>query len=247
MSMAVNSVFSWSDTESPIILSHGGGVAFARANSLEAMRASAAMGIRAVELDVHELADGTFVLYHHWLLPDNIHWVADSTSEAFQEALGPAYLELSNAFTEAKKHNLGIYLDIKGMTLEGQQKLWKMIDVLFDRRSIVLASFQVDIAVRAAEAGYQASIPFRDRWMDPKRMAQTPIKFLHPVLDDGHGFEKLTTEYISRVHEQGKRVISWLTNDPDEMSVFLERGCDIILTDDPRIATNVIGSLHTQL
>lgn len=232
--------FDWIRAQKPILLAHRAGSAIEEENSLAALRTSAALGIEAVELDVHELADGTFLVYHHWRLPGDKLWVADMTSDRCKEMLGPRYLELHEVFAEAKPLGLGIYLDIKGMTLAGQQRLWKLIDSDFDRRSIVILSFQGDIAVRAAEAGVLAAIPYRDRWMDPIRMAQTPVAFLQPVLDDGYGFEACTSQYVERIHQQGKQVISWVSNKAEEIALFHDLGCDVIMSDDPRLLLEIL-------
>ena len=46
---------------------------------------------------------------------------------------------------------------------------------------------------------------------------------------------------VERAHKRNISVQYWTVNDPDEMRRLIELGCDVIITDDPRLLAEVLG------
>jgi len=59
-------------------------------------------------------------------------------------------------------------------------------------------------------------------------------KLVHPYFSD------VTGPYLYDEHRQGRRVNTWTVNDPDEMRRLFNLGIDGIITDDPRLARQVL-------
>jgi glycerophosphoryl diester phosphodiesterase len=48
-----------------------------------------------------------------------------------------------------------------------------------------------------------------------------------------------TRRFIRRAHDRNKEVYIWTVNDPISMSVFVGRGADALITDEPALARDV--------
>jgi glycerophosphoryl diester phosphodiesterase len=223
----------------PLVIAHRGASGYELENSLAAFRAAARLGADAVELDIHETADGAFVV-HHGNMVAGRHVSQCALAELRGRALpnGEPIPTLAEALEVILPH-LMAYVEAKKVSPENDARLGDVIDGspaparvalhAFDhriiqrfaarrprtRRGIISASYPVDPVRCVADAGAQT---LWEEW---------------PLIDEA---------LVQALHGAGMTVYAWTVNDREQMDRLLRLGVDGLATDLPDVARQALDA-----
>lgn len=190
-------------------------------------------GAHLVELDVRISADEKLFVWHDpWLMSENgRRWLRDTPSDRVPERIG----RLADVLGIAADVGLGVYLDIKTLTVDAAGALLASLHDAGLTQRCVLASARSDIVATLSRlTTLPRAVLFRALDEDPLQLAESVgASFVHPCweqLTSPH--RELTAEWLARLAGHGVGVICWHEERPDELTALLELGVDGICTDD---------------
>jgi glycerophosphoryl diester phosphodiesterase len=223
----------------PLVIAHRGASGYEVENTLAAFRAAGTLGADAVELDIHETADGAFLVHHGNMVGDR--HISHCTLREIREQLLPngepapvleealaAILPGMLAFVEAKKLSPG-----------NDERFLAVLERSPAPQQVAIHAFDHRIIHRLGEARphlrrgvISASYP-----VNPVRcMAEADAQVLWqewPFIDDA---------LVAAVHGAGMALHAWTVNDPERMAQLLHLGVDGICTDHPDDARRVVDA-----
>jgi glycerophosphoryl diester phosphodiesterase len=226
------------------IIGHRGSPRELRENTLASFRRAFEAGADGVELDVHGTADGEVVVHHDPSTNSRpgdkgrVAVIADSALSALRgAATSPdAVMPTLNEVLSAAPERAVVYVEIKARAIEES-----VISVIrASGKRCAVHSFDHRIARRVAELAPEI----------PVGILQTsyPVDPLR-ALRDAHArdlwqhWELLDRELITRVHEDGGRVVAWTVNDRDLARRLMAWEIDGICTDLPGAMRSLVGEL----
>ena len=223
----------------PLVIAHRGASGYEVENTLAAFRAAAKLGADAVELDVHETADGAF-LVHHGNMVAGRHISQCALWELRGHALpnGEPIPMLEEALNVILPH-LMAYVETKRISPQNDERLSDIIDHSPAPPRVALHAFDHRIIQRFAARRphtrrgiISASYP-----VNPVRcMADADAQILWeewPFIDDA---------LVHSVHAAGMTIYAWTVNDREQMDHLLRLGVDGLVTDMPDMARQAIDS-----
>lgn len=228
------------------VIGHRGGAALARENTLTAIRAGLDSGADGVEVDVRLTADRVAVLMHD---PDVSRTtsgsgrVADLSSEDVR-SLGIPTLEEVLAAVPVDRL---LIVEVKGTPWDPGHD-------------------PTEPAALVAAAALAAGLPRRVVVSSFNPLALAVVRVISPWLRTavltGAAFDLdsnlaaaieganeechvpadlLEPAFVHAAHDASRRVVAWTVNDPDMVGRFAGWGVDGVITDDPRMALDVLG------
>jgi len=223
----------------PLVIAHRGASGYEVENSLAAFRAAAALGADAVELDIHETADGAFVV-HHGNMVAGRHISQCSLLELRGHVLpnGEPLPMLEEALSVILPHQMA-YVETKKISPQNDARLSDIIDESPTPPRVALHAFDHRIIQRFAARRphtrrgiISASYP-----VNPVRcMADADAQILWeewPFIDEA---------LVRSVHTAGMSIYAWTVNDREQMDRLLRLGVDAIVSDMPDVARRLIDS-----
>jgi glycerophosphoryl diester phosphodiesterase len=223
----------------PLVIAHRGASGYEVENSLAAFRAAAKLGADAVELDIHETADGAFVV-HHGNLVAGRHISQCALWEVRGHALpnGEPIPMLEEALNVILPLQMA-YVETKRVSPENDERLSLIIDDSPAPARVALHAFDHRIIQRFAARRphtrrgiISASYP-----VNPVRcMAEADAQVLWeewPFIDEA---------LVRSVHGAGMTVFAWTVNDREQMHRLLRLGVDALVTDMPDVARQALDS-----
>ena len=224
----------------PLVIAHRGASGFEVENSLAAFRAARTLGADAVELDIHETADGRFVVHHGNMVEQ--HHISHCPLRQLREHLlpnGEPIPTLEEALGVILPQMMA-YIETKKVSPEHDERLMAIIDASAAPQRVAVHAFDHRIIQRFAERRPQmrrgvvaASYP-----VNPVRCMEDAEAHIlweeWPFIDD---------QLVHAVHHAGKSIYAWTVNDPDGMDHLLRLGVDAIVTDFPDVARTAVDSL----
>lgn len=254
-------------TTNPFAFAHRGGALRWPENTLLAFRAAADLGYGHIETDVHETADGHFVLFHDPTLDRTTNGrgpIRDLTLSELKK-LDAAYqftrdgaqpyrgqgvqvptLEEALSMDPALRYNLEIKPNDPGFAY----RLWEFIAHHGIEDRVLVASEHDDVvaAFRMRSQGRVATSPgFREAlrfWGHVLAGTSRFSTFAFDALQVPPVFHRLpvvTDRFVSTAHRHGIQVHVWTINDPDEMRRLYGLGVDAVMTDVPDVLLEVLG------
>jgi glycerophosphoryl diester phosphodiesterase len=224
----------------PLAIAHRGASGYEVENTLAAFRAAGARGADAVELDIHETADGAF-LVHHGNMVGSRHISHCSLREIRQELLpdGAPAPVLEEALDVILPGMLAC-VETKMLSAENDERFLAILDRSPAPQRVAIHAFDHRIIHRLGEARphlrrgvISASYP-----VNPVRcMAEADAQVLWeewPFIDDA---------LVAAVHGAGMALYAWTVNDAERMEHLLRLGVDGLCTDHPDVARRVIDAL----
>lgn len=232
---------SWLVEGEMAIVAHRGGAALGRENSLEVLEAAQAAGAAAVEVDVHELGDGSLVLAHDGYVVDGKrwHWIRDLDRAQFEQLSGLPTTLLGDFLEGLRATTLGLYLEVKAASPAGLARLVSTVESARMAERTLAGSFRTDIVASIARDGrLPASVLFRDTRADPLALARDlGAHAVHPCFDDKPKMlDRMRGSWIERLHDAGLVVVGWNVNKRRLLDKMRELPLHAACTDDPRIA-----------
>lgn len=216
----------------PLIVAHRGWSARAPENSLEAFALAAAGGADGVELDVHETADGGFVVHHDPDLP-NGDAIADLPQFAVAGRLGKAGAAiplLSEALALLAEQMAGgeVFVEIKGM--RSWDRLRAVLRIYRSALKLEIQSFELPLlGMMAADPGQNVlGLIANEPGPDP---LATLCGFGARTLSLRH--TAVTQELSAVIRGADLRLAAWTVNDPERAVELARLGVDLLIGDDP--------------
>lgn len=239
----------------PMIYAHRGASAYAPENTLAAFRLAVEQGADGVELDAKLTPDGEVVVIH------------DQTVERTTGVHGRV---IEMTAKELKTLDAGSFFNsqFRGEPIPLLSEVFEAVGgkVLINVELTNYASPTDALPERVAELviryGLQDSVFFSSFFPTNlirvrRKLPHTQVailalggtkgnlmrgwvgrlaspRFVHPYYSD------VTAAYLQREHAQKRKVNPWTINDPAEMKRLYQIGIDGIITDDPRLARQVL-------
>lgn len=241
----------------PQIVAHRGASSEAPENTAAAFRRALAIGVDAVELDVHLSADGEPVVIHDPMLgrtADGSSLVRDLPlaalrrfdagrwfSEGFAGERIPTLAEALEILRPVR-----VIIEIKNGPIYYPEIASRVAAVArtAGHRSVTVSSFDhhVLLTLHALAPEIETAVLFSARPVDPPRLARdAQAQCLHPHW----GFA--TPDLIESAHAAGLRVEVWTVDDPAEMAELTDRGVDGIMTNVPGRLRHVLAAREGSL
>lgn len=245
----------------PRLMGHRGFAAQAPENTLAAIRAAAAAGIRWVELDVQLLADGTPVIWH------DAHMARCSNSRAFlsqvgidearsfdvgswfaPEFAGERIATLEEALAAIDELGLGLNLELKVSTARDPLRLTEAVvprlSGALPSERLLLSSFNQEALYRAHRLDpelnlgilYDEKVPRVWQW-DVERVGAVSV---HP------NWENLNPEIVKEMRHKGLEVVCYTVNDPIAFKSWWACGINTVISDDPTLFTQELDESSEQ-
>ncbi|MDX1945001.1 MAG: glycerophosphodiester phosphodiesterase family protein [Pirellulaceae bacterium] len=230
------------------ITAHRGHARAAPENTLAALRAAIASGADYAEIDARQTSDGVVVLLHD----RDLRRVASDSRRIDQVSLA-----------QLKQLDVGRWFGSQ-FTGERVPTLAEAIDLCRGelRLNIELKSTATDRTLAAAVTAVVRDADFADqclitsfhladcreaRRLNPRQ--RTGLIVAQAVGDLSRldvdalsvRADFLSDDLLARAQRQGREVHVWTVNDPRQMSRFLQRGVDNLMTSDPDLAIRVRG------
>lgn len=217
----------------PWVVAHRGGAALGPENTLPTFQRAVELGVDAIELDIHQSADGGLMVIHDDTLKRTfgVDLRVDATttaelrkhgvptlSEAIELVDGRCLLIVEIKHPKKKRHK-GIERRLL-KTLKEYDVISKTIVISFDKKSLRLLR--------------ELSPELQTGWL----FATPPLALEKTVKDLGVSylgphFLLATPSLIERAHRLELKVNAWTVNDENAMRLLTERGIDAITSDRP--------------
>jgi glycerophosphoryl diester phosphodiesterase len=208
----------------PIIVAHRGLHRVHTENSLPAFTAAWDAGICWCECDVHATADGAPVVIHDATL-DRTTDRREAVNEVSFASIQGVVPSLRQVLTTMPPRR-GILIEIKP---EDGELVRRVIDEAAGHQCII-----------------QSFHPRNLRWAAQRRSppAALLVERNEEVIDAANGpwdwvnveQKLLDSPEIARIRGEGKKLGVWTVNTPDEMKRAMERGAEMMITDEPLLA-----------
>lgn len=220
------------------MIAHRGASAYELENSLAAFQTALAMGADAVELDVHDTADGEFVVHHEPRIGGRP--VRELTAAAAREHRlpnGEAVPLLADALTMLGSTPL-VFVEVKTLDPAHDRRLLERLASGPAPAHYHVHSFDHRIVARLKAARPElvagvlsTSYPLRP--FDQLAAAGASELWQQEALID--------VALVREARERGAVVYAWTVDDPARMRQLLDLGVDGICSNRPDVARKVAG------
>ena len=235
----------------PQVIGHRGASAEAPENTLAAFRRALALGVDAVECDVHLAADGEPVVIHDFALDRTTdgHGLVGGFSVAALRRLD-AGRWFGEAFAGERIPTLGETLDllrsvrviveIKHGPVHYPGIAGRVVAVVraAGHSAVTVSSFDHTVLreVRTTSPSLETAVLYTARPINPLRLAQDAgAAFLHPH------WHYLTPEAVTSAHRADLRVETWVVDDLTDLTHVVAMGVDGVMTAHPERLRAVLG------
>jgi glycerophosphoryl diester phosphodiesterase len=227
----------------PQIVAHRGASREAPENTLAAYRRALAIGVDAVELDVHLAADGEAVVIHDFVLgrtvagsgPVGELTLADlrrlDAGRWFGEAFaGERIPTLAEALDLLR--GVRVIVEIKNGPIYYRGIAGRVVAEVRNtgHPAVTVSSFDHPVLREVARLApdLPTAILYSARPIDPVRLARDAgARLLHPQ------WTHLTPDAVAAAHSAGLGVETWTVDDPDHLERVLDTGVDAVMSNYP--------------
>ncbi len=234
--------------ERPVaVTAHRGSSSRAPENTLSAIEAAIEDGADFAEIDVQETADGVIVLLHDadLLRLAGVDWkIWESEYAALAE------LDIGSWFSPEYQSERIATLDEAIELARGKIKL--NVELKYNGHDKTLAGRVVEILERQDFVSQAVVSSLDERGLEEVRGLDDQIQIGFIIFRSVGDISKMdvdffsidsrqaSTDLIARVKRRGKGVHVWTVNDPRQMSSFIDRGVDNIITDYPEVLREML-------
>jgi glycerophosphoryl diester phosphodiesterase len=223
-------------------------------NSIASLEAAQKLGVYGSELDVYITTDGVVVLYHDTTLrgtsdhADNVGFKGLRVDECTYEQLksyklcnGEGLPTLEDYVVQAKKYpKTKLILEIKGHnTSEKNMRVTKACYEIIKNSNmqdqVEYISFNYDICKKLVEYDPNAMVQYLAGNKKPGDLFKEGIRGID------YRYDILTDEMIQSAHELGMTVNVWTVNSNSEIARFINKGVDLVTTDESELGMSLIG------
>ena len=213
----------------PRVIAHRGASSYAPENTLEAFHVAADLGADGVELDVHETADGRFVVHHDPDLPTGL--ISDLRYDEIRgrpAKRGGDVPGLDDVLALAARRRPGwaVCVEVKGM--RSWPRLCAELAPWRDALHLEVQSFEIDLLrmIAADPDGYRLGVIA----VDP-----TPDALLTDLDAVGLSLrqDRIGPGLADALHAAGRQLYAWTVNDVARSRELEVLGVDAVISDDP--------------
>ena len=217
-------------------LAHRGASARAPENSAAAFRLAMDLGANGVELDIHETADGRFIVHHD----ADIHGIeiararlADLPPPSRGALPVPEFVEILDIL--ADRGRAAVFVEIKGM--RSWPDLRAILDPYRERLRLRVMSFDLEIMERIAAdpGGHVLGVIARAPGPDPVALLDQFGASLLSLRQDA-----VTPALADLLHAAGRELHAWTVNDRARMRELADMKVDGLISDRPDIVKAVL-------
>jgi len=230
--------------DQPIVEAHRGASAVCPENSMAAFRRAAAMGARAIELDVHESRDGAIVVMHDATVDRTTNKTGRIADLDLVDILaldcgswkGPTFSAervptLDRVLAWAQK--TGCVLNVEVKTFQPASPAPRKLTVLLQRYAPatgnhVVSSFDREALLQVRHADAQIPLAFLGEGAEAVATAvEMTIPWVHLAWDS------VDADIVSAARDARLRIMVWTVDDDDCFSRMVDLGVDKICTNRP--------------
>ncbi|HYS19312.1 MAG TPA: glycerophosphodiester phosphodiesterase family protein [Candidatus Binatia bacterium] len=216
-----------------LVAAHRGGAALWPENSLLAFRQALALGVDALEFDLHMTADGEVVVLHDPTL-DRTSTGAGPVRDLRLVDLAAARLKTRDgAITDERVPTFAQLLDLAA---PASAELLPEIKVDGHRRRYDGVEEKVLALLRSrgllARATVQAFQPETIRRLRELELGATDLGMNHRLID---------AEVMAAARDAGIRLAAWTVNEEADIRRMVELGVDMVMSDRPDLVKRVTG------
>jgi glycerophosphoryl diester phosphodiesterase len=223
----------------PLVIAHRGAAGHEVENSLAAFRLARRLGADAVELDVHQTADGALVVHHDEMVGPH-HIAHCSLREIREHPLknGEAVPTLTEALAVILP-DMAAFVEIKALAPRLDETLLAAFDATGASDRIAVHAFDHRIVQRLGEQ--------RPSLRRGVLLASRPVRPVR-VLEDADATilwqqsDQTDEPLVQAVHQAGMTVFVWTVDDPPEMARMLALEVDGLCTNYPERARQAVDS-----
>lgn len=218
-----------------LVIGHRGAAGHAPENTIESISCAIEMGVDYVEIDVQPTRDGRLVVFHDRTmrrLTDFNGYVREYTFVELTEKANLSNKQKIPSFEAVcdlvSKTNAGLFVEIKSPGIESA--ILKTLRNYFDISGCLLGSF------------YHRSI-LKLKQLDPTvktiaLMAGVPLSTRNIIRESrcdylGLGIGSLDEQQIQEGRSEGRGIIVWTVDEPDELPLLCELGIDGVVSNFP--------------
>ena len=237
----------------PQVIAHRGAAAAAPENTAAAFRRALAIGVDAVELDVHLSADGEPVVIHDHLLDrttDGRGPVGAFSLAALRQRdagrwfgepfTGERILPLAEALDLLR--GVRVIVEVKNAPVANPGVAGRVAAVIREAAhpAVAVSSFDhpVLVEIKKQLPSLETAVLYVARPVNPLRLAQDAgAAVLHPH------WAMLTPDLVTSAHAAGLRVETWVVDEPEDLQRIVAMGSDGVMTNRPERLRNVLAGL----
>lgn len=259
------------DGPRPLRIAHRGGAAKWPENTLVSFQGALDLGYRHVETDTHMTRDGHLVLFHDATLErttNGFGHVQDRSLKELKELDAAYRFTLDGGVTHpfrgqgitiptidealALSCDLKLNLELKQEAPDMTRPMWRFIEErgLHDRVLVASAHDSVGRRFRRLCRGSVATSPgvrgILGFWLAVRSGTHKLLRFPFDALQvpPSHGPLTVVDEaFVAAAHHHGIEVHCWTINDAPEMRRLAALGVDGLMTDEPTLLLDTMGSL----
>lgn len=238
----------------PLVWAHRGASGYAPENTLAAFQKAVDLGADGVELDIQLTKDDQIVVIHDEMIDrtsDGKGWVKDYTLEELRafnyNRTKPEYKHadiptMREVFELLKPTGLFINIEIKtGVVFyeKIEEKILALTKEMGMEDRVCYSSFNHYTVTRIHELKPDAEVGFlyADGPIDmPSYGVKHGVNALHPAL-----YNLQYDGFVKECKEKGLKLNVWTVNERPYMEMCCQYGVDVIITNYPDIAKEVVG------
>ena len=256
------------DLPYPLVIAHQGGDGLWPGNTLFAFEHAAALGVDALEMDLHITQDGVLVINHDETvdrttngsgnieemtlaelkaLDAGYDWSSDGGQTFPYRDMGITIPTLEEIFQTFPDYRMTI--EIKTTEHSMAQSFCSTIRSHQMQDQVLVASFldermaefrQVCPEVATSSARQETTVFVLMSKMYLGRLFSPSFNTLQ-VPEESSGITVMTAQFVRASHERNLHVEPWTIDDPEQMKLYIDWGVDGIITDRPDLMLEVLG------
>ena len=239
------------------IIAHRGANRYAPQNTMPAFRKAVELGIDGFENDVHLTKDGHIVVCHNYTVDDTSNGTGTITEMTLEELRSLDFGEyFCSDFKGTKIPLLSEFfeickgLDVINVEIKTPQKpcdiVSKTIELakqygLYD--TLLISCFSPDVLIEAKK--YDSNVKTGMLYSvdcEIEDLVKNPVEFcksigcsaVHPH------YSLVDKKYIDDFHAAGMQVNPWTVDNPQDIVILRDWGCDSVITNVPDIAASFL-------
>ena len=246
-----------------LVAAHRGGAALWPENSLLAFRESLALGVDALELDLHMTADGEIVVLHDPTLERTTTARGRVRDLKLAELAGVRLKTRDGAVTDERIPTFAQVLDLAALVsiellpeikvdanrqrYDGiEEKVLALVRARGLQARTTIQAFQVETIRRLRELEPKARTMLLVARGDVERDRARPAEAVGRArdlgaTDLGMNHRLIDADVMAAARAAGVRVSAWTVNDEADIRRMVDLGVDVVMSDRPDVAKTVCG------
>ncbi len=234
-------------TPAPLVYAHRGDRSRAPDNTLEAYGLAVEAGADGIELDVRRTADGVLIMSHdaqHGDMLPFIEMTMDEVRTQIPEI--PTLIEMLEFVPPHIWLNVEIKNDPNDSYHDPTRRIVDQTIATIDEHDslarILLSSFDIEAMQRAADIrpDLLRGQLIRDPVSLEAGIAAAVAQGAHAVHPNVLYFLDDPVASMEQIHSAGLAAVVWWVNTPEQVQSMIDIGVDVVITDDPAMAREVI-------